>query len=134
MVAETTFHVTPLSHVNQQPIPPSDAPPLHSGPDKNLYVDRNFKEFGDVLKLTDSARLAQEAKDNALLTGYALLQWIDGLSGVLYNMAESCIVGQVPATCANHVTQCEGTKWSSRSPDPKSEIGDIDLLTRMIRR
>lgn len=132
-VAMTYFHVTPLSHVQQQPITAEQAVQLHSGPHNNLYVNKNFKDFNRALKLTDIEHHMQLAKENALKTGAELEAWIDRQPGELYTVSEYCVAAAGAHECKIE-PECKQTQWSSLSLDPKAEIGDIDDLTRMIKR
>ena len=135
MVAETMFHITPLSHHKRVALTSNQALRVHRGPAENMYLNSSFNSFVKVLKLKNVEEHQRIADKNALKTDAALLQWIDALSGALYSVSETCIVenGSGVSACPE-ISRCKQTKWSSKSPDPKSELGDIDPLTKMFER
>ena len=134
-VAETLFHVTPLSHGARIALTSNQTAHLHNGPRHNKYVDKSFASLNPVLKLSNIEERQNAADENGRKSGRRLLRWIDTLTAKLYSVSESCIVGSAAmSTACPTIPECKQTKWSSQSPDPKSELGAIDPLTHMFRR
>ncbi|XP_060066628.1 xylosyltransferase 1-like [Ylistrum balloti] len=125
VVAETKFLVIPLTMMNGQPINMVEAELSHGGP-KEFYASKDFSEFKNVLKINTSNIFLNEAISNSKKTGAALESWIDSLTEDFWSIQSTCSVN------AEHCPQidlCDTTSWSSRSPDPKSEIRGIDKRT-----
>ena len=125
LVAENSFVIIPITHRNKVAIDDSAAKSLHSGPPGNLYVEKDFRNFSEVLNIKDleisSAKLL--AEKNSELTGEGLRQWVDEITKQNYHIAETCVSTSsktLPAGCSD-VPHCELTRWSSLSPDSKSD-------------
>lgn len=110
LTMETSFLVVPLSHK-----------------DKKL-MDK--PESINAARMTDSHHntVTDEAFDRwrngVILSGPPLMQWID--EQVLQFWTLKSICG--PPSCAA-ITQCkESSKWSTLSPDPKSELNDVNNI------
>ncbi|XP_069125008.1 xylosyltransferase 1-like [Argopecten irradians] len=129
VLAETKFLVVPLTMMNGQPINPVEAELSHGGP-KEFYASKDFSEFRNVLKINASDAFLNEAILNSKKTGAALESWIDHLTEKFWSIQSSCSVN-----ADDHCPQldlCDTTSWSSRSPDPKSEIRAIDENTGLL--
>ncbi|XP_076309198.1 xylosyltransferase 1-like isoform X3 [Tachypleus tridentatus] len=128
LVAETHFLVVPLSVYNNDPIDRQKTRMIHSGPGKQPYVDHDFSNVETLLKYTNKTLLLQQAEFNSWKVGKDLEDWIDGLTTQFWTVQDLCFVSvpQHPtggALClALDIDPCQLTLWSSKSPDPKSEI------------
>ncbi|XP_013776191.1 xylosyltransferase oxt-like isoform X1 [Limulus polyphemus] len=128
LVAETHFLVVPLSVYNTQPVDEQKTPMIHSGPGKQPYVDHDFSNVETLLKYTNKTLMLQQAVLNSQKAGKDLENWIDGLTTQFWTVQDLCFVSvpQHPtggALClALDMDPCQLTLWSSKSPDPKSEV------------
>ncbi|XP_021352699.1 xylosyltransferase 1-like [Mizuhopecten yessoensis] len=128
VLAETKFLVIPLIMMNGQPINPVESELSHGGP-QEFYASKDFSEFRNVLKINASDAFINDALFNSKKTGAALESWIDLLTQKFWSIQSTCSVN------AEHCPQidlCDTTSWSSRSPDPKSEIRGIDERTGLL--
>ena len=132
LVAETQFLVTPLLFYNGEQTPDNLVSRIHSGPD-GLYTDKDFNSFKQVLHLTDTQAQMKLAAENALRTGQELTDWVMSLAEGIWTVSDTCFIGDsVPIGCPG-IKPCQKSTWSSFSPDPKSEMGDINLQTGRLR-
>ncbi|XP_077865258.1 xylosyltransferase 1-like [Saccoglossus kowalevskii] len=129
VIAETKFIIIPLYVRNLQPVTLTDVIEMHNGPPNGVYA-ASEKTFLDLQSPKDSQSPAAElASLNAKKTGFELSQWIDGLLMKYWKVHETCVtipkrsIDMTPS--CSKVQQCHETKWSTRSPDPKSELGPI---------
>lgn len=99
---------------------PDDALRLHNGPAKNSYMDQSFHGLNPILNIPVHLGQVEAAERNAGLTGPALERWVDGLVAEGWAPVSVCAVG--PGACPG-LQACAKTKWSSLSPDPKSQLG-----------
>lgn len=119
LVAESQFLITPLTFFENRAILEVESLFAHRGPTE-LYTSTNFSEFMTNLKLTDSPSLRQEAADNSKKTGTELDSWVDSLSRLFWVIRDVCILSD-SSTCSG-LKKCQASTWSSRSPDPKSDM------------
>lgn len=87
-----------------------------------MYSSKDFSELRDILKVPQSRELEEEAANNAKKVGKDLELWVDSLLPLFWVMQEACSM-EVSNFCA--LQECTKTSWSSRSPDPKSDIRSI---------
>ncbi|XP_061567677.1 xylosyltransferase 1-like [Cololabis saira] len=118
-LGQTSFVVAPLEFHRQQLIQRDDALRLHGGPTRNSYMEQSFHGLNPVLQLPVSLGAVEEAEANAGLTGAPLRRWLDGLLQGHWSAADICSLGSSSCPFMQH---CHLTAWSSRSPDPKSEL------------
>lgn len=122
-IAETSFLIIPVTHTNPStPIPDSKAAALHAGPPNNQYVSRDFHNFFDILNIREEERSIAKIKAgyDANKGGEALRKWVDGLTVGVYRLGEACVTERVVG-CTD-IPLCSQTRWSSLSPDPKSDL------------
>ncbi|XP_041362874.1 xylosyltransferase 2-like [Gigantopelta aegis] len=123
VVAETSFLVTPLSFFHSRSISTSEIYRTHAGP-FGMYATKDFSEFRDVLQVKQNAELEKQAMINMKKVGKDLENWIDSLVPYFWQVQRSCSVEDMTNMC-DELQQCRKTSWSSRSPDPKSELSAI---------
>uniref|UniRef100_T1INJ3 protein xylosyltransferase n=1 Tax=Strigamia maritima TaxID=126957 RepID=T1INJ3_STRMM len=142
VVAETKFLVTPTSFMNGLEIGHEHVRKkrfVHSGPIET-QKNENFTGVERLLGLSKTkASLLRQANSNAQRYAKDLLDWIDNLTSQFYVVQETCHVGDEfidgYSGCANvKIEACHSSRWSSRSPDPKTEIGGIDEKTGRLMR
>ncbi|CAH3106757.1 unnamed protein product [Pocillopora meandrina] len=123
VIGQTKFLVVPLSFSKGQPISSNEAVAANSGPPGGIYNANDFLiEFDREANNTEA--LATNAAENSRKSGEPLHDWIDNVTEYFWTVESSCIVqGKIPG--CEQIPQCESTSWSSRSPDPKSEIGRV---------
>ncbi|KAL9955437.1 hypothetical protein ACROYT_G036765 [Oculina patagonica] len=123
VIGQTNFLVIPLAFSKGQPISAQDAVAANSGPPGGIYNTNDFLiEFDREANNTEL--LATKAAENSRKAGQDLHAWIDSVTDCFWTVESSCTIsGKIPG--CEHITPCESTTWSSRSPDPKSEIGKV---------
>ena len=62
-------------------------------------------------------------KENVRKTGQGLERWVDDLTEEGWKMEELCRT--IPAEGCTAIVDCSSTEWSTFSPDPKSELKDV---------
>ena len=123
VIGQTNFLVIPLTFSKGQPISAQDAVAANSGPPGGIYNTNDFLiEFDREANNTEA--LAKQAAENSRKAGSELDAWVDGVAEYFWTVESSCTVrGKIPG--CEDISPCESTLWSSRSPDPKSEIGKV---------
>lgn len=127
IVAQTNFLVTPLTFFEGRAIMGEEIKSSHNGP-PSLYSVKEFKEFRTLLKLDNVEKAEQQAISNGQKVGHDLEAWVDSLASNYWQVQKSCIINEQNPSCSQ-LDLCAMSTWSSRSPDPKSQITDIDLKT-----
>ncbi|RUS75202.1 hypothetical protein EGW08_017039, partial [Elysia chlorotica] len=122
LVARVQFLVTPLTLLRGQPISESRALEVHAGPHGNQYTATDFSEFLPNLGLSHSPELSEESLANGQLSGTELEAWVDQLAELFWPVHLTCIVGGSSTLQCPSIPQCQDIHWSSRSPDPKSDL------------
>lgn len=123
VIGQTNFLVVPLAFSKGQPISAQDAVAANSGPPGGIYNTNDFLiEFDREANNTEA--LAKQAAENSRKAGSELDAWVDGVAEYFWTVEASCTVrGKIPG--CEDISSCESTLWSSRSPDPKSELGKV---------
>lgn len=121
---EMKFLVVPLSFINHTPISQNDAFYSHKGPEA-FYSSRDFSELSDYLQVNSTVMHIEAAHERSKYTGHLLDNWIDDLVGLFWSTEGVCAVDN--SIC--DLGECRSNLWSSRSPDPKSEIHGVDQET-----
>lgn len=101
---------------------PEEASTIHAGPPGNLYLEQNFQQLSGILKLPPQDHAMQEAQHNAQLVGQALEAWVDSSVRTFWVTGDLC--AKQTSSCPA-LGLCSKTTWSSLSPDPKSELGQV---------
>lgn len=128
--AEITFLVSPLSYLNDREVGQEDVEVLHNGPKGGLYKDRDYSDLNGVLKIDQMQK--QDMQDAHKKTGKNLQEWTDNLVSNFWVVEDTCITNADDLSCPG-LTLCSETTWSSRTPDPKSELGIPNPNTGRIR-
>ncbi|XP_067140473.1 xylosyltransferase oxt-like isoform X1 [Centruroides vittatus] len=127
IVAEAQFLVTPLSYYNGHKVGSEQAKFLHNGPGQR-YVDHDFSSVEILLGYTNKSTVLRQASANSRRYGKDLEEWIDSLVAQFWTVQNTCFLAQPQhptggAVCLRlDLDPCHMTTWSSRSPDPKSDI------------
>lgn len=124
VIGQTNFLVLPLAYSNGVPVNVTQAVAFNNGPPSGRYTSQYSIEFDREAKDIDN--LAEIASQNSKKTGAELNDWIDTLLKEHWSVEDACVVGSELPVCQG-LAQCEATLWSSRSPDPKSEIGKVNV-------
>lgn len=123
--AETQFVVLPYSTQRNVPINLEQALALHNGP-PGLYSHTNYSDFTEKLGVINPEKLYQESVINGKRVGLELEVWIDKLSEFSWSVQDTCTTTDLGQRCPP-LDLCINTRWSSMSPDLKSEISQIML-------
>ena len=125
LAVSVEFLVLPFATVNGVPVSEEDVKRLHNGP-LGPYTQANLNEFQGKLKVSNPEELQAIAVMNGKKIGKDLLSWIDKLTASFWSAVDTCSLEDLGSKC-NLMNLCSETSWSSLSPDPKSEIKDVDL-------
>lgn len=127
VIGQTTFLIIPLAYKSGLAINADQAFSSNSGPPAGRYTSQFTIEFDREANNTEE--LARGATLDSKKTGEKLNEWIDGLVTENWIMEDACAVDRELVEC-NGLARCEMTSWSSRSPDPKSEIRHVNGTLR----
>lgn len=128
VMAETQFLVIPQTILNGKPITPAEVDLLHKGP-VGYYDSKDFEELREVLKVNMSTEAMKIAQLNARKVGEPLQNLVDSLVGKFWGIRNICSVHKLPENCPK-IDLCSSTSWSSRSPDPKSNLQNLKKSLR----
>lgn len=123
VIGQTTFLIIPLAYKNGLPIDTDEAIASNSGPPAGRYTSQFTIEFDR--EANNIENLAKVASLNSKKTGEELNEWVDSLVKENWHVEDACTVGNELKEC-DGLLRCEMTSWSSRSPDPKSEIEEVN--------
>ena len=123
VIGQTSFLVIPLAYKFGLPINSDQAFGSNSGPPAGRYTSQFTIEFDREANNIDE--LAKRATLNSKKTGQELNEWIDELVKENWLVEDACAVGGELGECKG-LARCGMTSWSSRSPDPKSEIARVN--------
>ena len=115
--------MVPLAFTSGRPLLTKNAVELNNGPPGGIYNPHDLSiEFDREANNTEA--FAKAAAVNARKTDSELLAWSDDVISEFWNVEATCSSsGTIPECPA--VRACRNVPWSSRSPDPKSEIGKV---------
>ncbi|EDW78740.1 oxt [Drosophila willistoni] len=120
--AQLKFLIAPLAYGNGQPLQSVDNAQKRNG-GLGLSLPEDFElpvEWQQHLhNENEQFSLRQEAESHGKLLGVDLHNWIDGLVGKFFQLRESCLE---EAQTDLPLPLCSETLWSSRAPDPKSDV------------
>lgn len=129
VIGQTKFLVVPLEFRHEAPVTSQDAMASNNGPPGGIYNAKDFLiEFDREANNTEA--VATKAAENARKSGHELSYWVDSLVSDFWTVEGMCAMqGGIPG--CSEIVPCELTNWSSRSPDPKSEIGRVKPSGRL---
>ena len=110
-VMEREFLVVPLTHEKMALMenPPSvNAARTSDSPQSPVSDTREFSEW----------------RANVEKTGESLEAWLDKLVSEFWNTQSVCRTDADRDSCS-FISDCTSTEWSTFSPDPKSEFGEV---------
>ena len=109
-IMETKFLVVPLTHENMNVM--EDPPAV------------NAARESDAVSADSSLTKLEEWRQNVHKTGKDLQDWLDKLVSEFWKIENVCRTEASRDGCS-YITDCASTDWSTFSPDPKSELGDV---------
>ncbi|XP_029185216.2 LOW QUALITY PROTEIN: xylosyltransferase 1-like [Acropora millepora] len=129
VIGQISFLVIPMTFSKGKAISSQDAMAANSGPPGGIYNSNDFIiEFDREANNTEA--LAKKAAENSRKSGSDLDDWVDSEVDYFWTVESLCSPnGQIPG-CTD-IPLCESTIWSSRSPDPKSELGRVNAHGRL---
>ena len=113
VLMQNKFLVVPITHENKKPL--ADPQSVNAKRTVTVKPSMDAKEFAIW-------------RSNVSKTGPQLEQWMDGMVAGYWNIEGYCrtaAAGNTPTGECSWIPDCATTSWSSLSPDPKSEIGEI---------
>ncbi|KAK2569055.1 Xylosyltransferase 2 [Acropora cervicornis] len=129
VIGQISFLVISMTFSKGKAISSQDAMAANSGPPGGIYNSNDFIiEFDREANNTEA--LAKKAAENSRKSGSDLDDWVDSEVDYFWTVESLCSPnGQIPG-CTD-IPLCESTSWSSRSPDPKSELGRVNAHGRL---
>lgn len=118
--AEVQFLVLPYSMQNGAILTAEQSHSLHNGP-ALLYSHTDYRDLTNMLGIKNQSELLETAVINGRKSGAELEQWIDLLTMEFWSAQDMCTTKPLPVGCPP-MDSCKFTKWSSLSPDPKTEF------------
>jgi len=113
-IMETKFLVVPLTHENMKVL---EDP-----------ASVNAKRADDPHPMESPESIAW--KENVQKSGESLEQWLDELVGDTWKLEDICRTDSSADSCSS-IPDCSSTDWSTFSPDPKSELGEVQRNGRI---
>ena len=112
LLMHTKFLVVPITHENKQVLELPQT--VNARRTYTVKPSLDVKEFG-------------RWKNNVSKSGTQLEQWMDELVRDYWTIDGYCRmdVGHSGGERCSWIQDCESTTWSTFSPDPKTEIGEI---------
>lgn len=113
LLMQTDFMVVPLTHENKELL--------------EYPQTLNAKRVEPVVQ----GEKYESWKRNVFKSGDKLQEWVDEIVGGYWDIEDHCRAdsGGMDSGCG--ILDCIGTRWSTLSPDPKSEIGEIQSNGRL---
>ena len=109
-IMETKFLVAPLTHDHMNAM--EDPASVNAARDS------------DAVSADSSLTKLQEWRKNVQKTGEDLEDWLDELVSEFWKIQSVCRTDASRDGCS-YITDCASTDWSTFSPDPKSELGEV---------
>lgn len=101
----------------------------NNGPPAGLYSSDFVIEFDR--EANDTKERVKEFSENSSTLGSHLDDWVDKHVLRHWDLKATCAIVEGQFKKCGGVTSCRDTDWSSRSPDPKSEVGNINKDGRL---
>ncbi|XP_033231945.1 xylosyltransferase oxt [Belonocnema kinseyi] len=125
LVAQLRFLVTPLAYWRNQKISPEKAREIHNGPSGPYHIAKDLvQKWTNFLKplVHSEEKLRKKSLEERI--GWELDQWIDILVTGYYEINKICYAsGRFKFKPV--LQKCSATRWSSLSPDTKSDVHTI---------
>ncbi|CAG2068663.1 unnamed protein product, partial [Timema podura] len=136
LVAGTHFLVIPLQLVSGVEISQHQSTFLHNGPAQSFVAPEGVDYERFMASAGEKLALRRKATANSKRFGVDLQKWIDSLTNRFYKVVESCAAStRQTSLCGGVILEpCEGTVWSSLTPDPKSQICTVNNITGRMDR
>lgn len=129
VIAQTSFLVSPLLFLNATPIDQRMAHTIHNGSHTTFHSPN--AELADII-IANGLSLAdhRDAFPKGSPADQILIEWVDQLYSRFWFSSQICYISEstdfgVHVDCGRHLNPCHLTDWSSRSPDPKSDISNL---------
>lgn len=118
LLRQTKFLVVPITHENKEVL--------------ELPQTINAKRMYTVKPSLD-VKVFGRWKNNVSKTGMQLEQWMDELVKEFWMIEGYCRmdVGQSGGDKCSWIQNCKTTSWSTFSPDPKTELGEVGTNGRI---
>ena len=115
VILETRFLIVPLTHENMELLP--NPPSLNARRANSVRPGMDSKEYVNW-------------RANVVKSGTDLEQWMDELVGEFWHIEGHCRTETTQGKCPG-VPDCISAYWSTFSPDPKSEIDEVQANGRI---
>ena len=124
-MAQLRFLVTPLAFWRNQKISAEKAREIHNGPSGSYHIAKDVvQKWKNFLKPLVHSEQNLRTRSLEERIGWELDQWIDILVTGYYEINKICYVsGRFKFKPV--LQKCSATRWSSLSPDIKSDVHTI---------
>ncbi|XP_065659775.1 xylosyltransferase 1 isoform X2 [Hydra vulgaris] len=129
VLGEVKFLVIPQAYFEGKPAQLEDVIASNNGPPAGLYSSDFVIEFDR--DANNTLERVKEFSEKATSTSFELENWIDKNILNHWDLEAICSLNNIPFKTCGNIDLCSGTTWSSKSPDPKSEIGKIKPSGRL---
>lgn len=129
--AEVQFVVMPYSFHKLVPSTSDEVKSLHNGP-SGMYSHIDYGNMKVKLGVNYPEKQIQKSVIDGHKVGQDLKEWVDELSSFSWSVQDTCTVTDLGHSCPP-LDLCTDTRWSSLSPDPKSDVSQIMLSNLKIR-
>lgn len=125
LMAQLKFLVTPLAYWKNQKITADKAREIHNGSSGPYHIAKDIvHKWRNFLKPLIYSEERQRVKNVEERIGFELNQWIDILIAEYYEIKKICYLnGRFKLKPI--LQKCSATRWSSLSPDTKSDVHTI---------
>lgn len=129
LLGQVKFLVIPQGFFDGKPASLEKAVPANNGPPAGLYSSDFVIEFDRDSNNTQE--LISEFSEKSSSIGNDLEMWIDKHVLNHWELKATCAIVQSSFMKCGGLEACHKTTWSSKSPDPKSQIGNVNKEGRL---
>lgn len=129
VLGSTQFLVIPQAYTLGKEVSLGNVISLNNGPPAGLYSSDLVIEFDRGANNTQ--QLIKDFNQYSSTIGTNLEAWIDKHVLHHWDFEDSCTLPERRFKKCGGIQACRETNWSSRSPDPKSEIGLVNKAGRL---
>lgn len=131
VAAQCSFLITPLELVSNTELSQTQAVFIHSGSASVKEFDQSWSTY--LGSSSEREILLRKSAANSKRFDLDLREWIDSLTSKFYKIKNTCRFTE--GLCGSFKLEaCNSTTWSSRYPDPKSHIGQINSTTGYLEK
>lgn len=124
VLGQIKFLVVPQAYFGGKAATLENVVSANNGPPAGLYSSDFVIEFDR--EANDTQEKVKEFSENSSKTGFQLDNWIDKNVLRHWELIDTCALLEERFMECGGLSSCYRTDWSSKSPDPKSEVGIVN--------